>query len=136
MDRFTSHSCHSTDDVETHDGRHGPGSNYDHDPLGSDHWSDEWGSVQDAETVKHYLEEGATPVDIVILTATTPSSPSSGRPIEELKLWPTSVSVVSALKRILDKAQPEDFVYLHYSGHGMQTPSDAPPGPNSTAEWL
>jgi hypothetical protein len=87
------------------------------------------GSVQDAKTVKHYLEEGAT-----MLTATTPMSPSSGRPIEELKLWPTSVSVVSALKRILDKAQPGDFVYLHYSGHGMQTPSDAPPGPNSTGE--
>jgi hypothetical protein len=39
-------------------------------------------------------------------------------------------------QRLLDKTQPEDFVYLHYeySGHGTQTPSDAPPGPHSTRE--
>lgn len=89
------------------------------------------GSVFDARTMKHYLEERAAPVDTVILTATTPSASSSGRPVEKAESWPTQANVLSALERILDIARPGDLVYFHYSGHGTQRPSD---GPDSSGE--
>jgi hypothetical protein len=83
------------------------------------------GSVRDAETIEHYLKAGANHVDIAILTATTPLDPSSGCPIEKPELWPTRANVVSRLTRVLDKAKPGDFVYIHYSGHGTKTPGMA-----------
>ncbi|KAK3386536.1 caspase domain-containing protein [Podospora didyma] len=79
------------------------------------------GSVRDVETVKQYLEAGLTPVDIATLTATTPSDPSSRRPIEEAALWPTRENVIRKLKRVLEKAKQGDFVYIHYSGHGTRS---------------
>ncbi|KAK3385189.1 caspase domain-containing protein [Podospora didyma] len=78
------------------------------------------GSVRDVETVKQYLEAGRTPVDIAILTASAPSSPSSRRPNEEPALWPTHGNVIAKLKRVLEKAKRGDFVYIHYSGHGTR----------------
>lgn len=92
------------------------------------------GSVRDAETIKHYLEAGAKHVDIAIFTAMTPSDPSSGRPIENPESWPTSANVVSSLKRVLNTANPGDFVYVHYSGHGTITPSLAQSGHSSAGE--
>ncbi|KAI1504696.1 caspase domain-containing protein [Biscogniauxia marginata] len=90
------------------------------------------GSVQDAMMVKHYLEEGAIPIDTAILTATTPSDPTSGQPVEEPEIWPTQKNVVSNLKRIIKMANPGDSVYIHYSGHGTRIPSDARPGSDGT----
>ncbi|KAK0611677.1 caspase domain-containing protein [Immersiella caudata] len=78
------------------------------------------GSVRDVETVKQYLEAGPTPVDIAVLTATTPSDPGSRYPVEESALWPTRNNVIAKLKRVLDKAKGGDFVYIHYSGHGTR----------------
>ncbi|RYP48547.1 hypothetical protein DL768_005586 [Monosporascus sp. mg162] len=78
------------------------------------------GSVRDVETVKQYLEAGPTPVDIAILTATTPSDPNSRHPIEEPALWPTCKNVATKLKRVSETAKPGDFVYIHYSGHGTR----------------
>ncbi|KAK0714197.1 caspase domain-containing protein [Lasiosphaeria miniovina] len=78
------------------------------------------GSVRDVETMKQYLEAGPTPVDIAVLTATTSSEPSSRHPIEEPALWPTRDNVIKKLKRVLEKAERGDFVYIHYSGHGTR----------------
>ncbi|RYP58043.1 hypothetical protein DL770_010521 [Monosporascus sp. CRB-9-2] len=80
------------------------------------------GSVQDAKTVKHYLEEGAISVDCTILTATTPSDLSSRRPVENPDSWPTYENVVGGLQRIIANAHTGDLVYFHYSGHGTQIP--------------
>ena len=52
------------------------------------------GSVCDAKMVQHYLEKKAAPVDIVILTATTPSTPDPGRPVEKAESWPTQANVI------------------------------------------
>ncbi|KAI0812992.1 caspase domain-containing protein [Xylaria sp. FL0064] len=90
------------------------------------------GSVRDAQVVRHHLEDRDLPVDINILTATTPAS---GRtPPEQPERWPTYANVVSGLRRILDIAQPGDLVYLHYSGHGARLPSDAQSGSNTSGE--
>lgn len=79
-----------------------------------------YGSVRDVETAKEYLEAGPTPVDIAILTATTPPDPGSRRPIENSNLWPTYQNVIAKLMRVLEKAKRGDFVYIHYSGHGTR----------------
>ncbi|PQE12955.1 caspase domain-containing protein [Rutstroemia sp. NJR-2017a BBW] len=71
--------------------------------------------------VKQYLEAGPTPVDVTILTATTPSNPSSRRPVEDPDLWPTYKNVIASLRRVLEKAKQGDFVYIHYSGHGTRS---------------
>ncbi|KAI1825597.1 caspase domain-containing protein [Xylaria intraflava] len=79
------------------------------------------GSVRDAQMVRELLEKGDLPVDIKTFTATTPLSGSC--PTEEKDKWPTYDNVISALINIIKNAQPGDFVYIHYSGHGTQLPS-------------
>lgn len=92
------------------------------------------GCVRDAETVKQYLEAGSKSVDIVLLSATMPLHKRSRHPIEEPEFWPTSRNVVSSLKRVLLRAQAGDFVYIHYSGHGTQTPNPAQLERNNSGE--
>ena len=92
------------------------------------------GSVRDAKMVQHYLEKRAAPVDIIILTATTPSTTDPGRPVEKAESWPTHANVISGIKRVLEMARPGDLVYFHYSGHGTHTPGDAQPGSHSSGE--
>ena len=41
-------------------------------------------------------------------------------PLEKPDLWPTCANVIRSLKRILEKAKPGNFVYIHYSGHGTR----------------
>jgi len=39
---------------------------------------------------------------------------------------PTRANILATLKDIADKAERDDFVYLHYSGHGSQQPTKTP----------
>ncbi|KAI4860963.1 caspase domain-containing protein [Hypoxylon rubiginosum] len=82
------------------------------------------GAVRDANMVERHLQEGATPIDVTLLTATTPSNPDSHRPVEQPYLWPTRRNVVAALRRIIRNANPGDLVYFHFSGHGSKVPSE------------
>jgi hypothetical protein len=79
------------------------------------------GCVQDVKSIKQYLEAKSTPVDIEIFTASAPSDPNCSRPSEEPDLWPTFENVTCCLERIASAANPGDFVYVHYSGHGTRT---------------
>ncbi|RYP81105.1 hypothetical protein DL769_002161 [Monosporascus sp. CRB-8-3] len=78
------------------------------------------GAVYDVTQVKEYLQKQPGPVDVVILTATTPSNPTSGRPTEAEEVWPTYKNVVDALRRVISKAQRGHRVYIHYSGYGTR----------------
>ncbi|KAI0384133.1 caspase domain-containing protein [Hypomontagnella monticulosa] len=82
------------------------------------------GSVTDVMTMKDYLEAGPDPVDIAILTATTPAASEPQSPSEDPDHLPTSQNLVKKLKRVLENARPGDFVYIHYSGHGTRVPND------------
>ncbi|UPX13929.1 uncharacterized protein EKO05_0004424 [Ascochyta rabiei] len=82
------------------------------------------GCVRDAEHTRLYLEEAVdTPLDVVVLTASTP--PVTGAPPpEDPDLWPTYTNINKHLARVIEEASSGDRVYIHYSGHGTKTPQD------------
>lgn len=86
------------------------------------------GCVRDVELMKfcleNYLNTGSKRPRIVTLTATTPENPDSCYPIETPDSWPTYGNVTSSLENTTAQANPGDFVYIHYSGHGTKEPSE------------
>ncbi|KAM6487647.1 caspase domain-containing protein [Trichoderma sp. SZMC 28011] len=83
------------------------------------------GCVRDVSMMKKYLEAGLDPVDITMLTASTPVDPSSQLPLEDKGSWPTSSNMIKELKRVIGSAEKGDLVYIHYSGHGAREKSSA-----------
>ena len=57
-----------------------------------------------------------------ILSATADPDAQVARLLEESKQWPTRENVISRLEAIIASANPGDFVYVHFSGHGTQLP--------------
>ncbi|MEG4207735.1 caspase family protein [Microcoleus sp. Pol7_A1] len=76
------------------------------------------GCVQDINHVETYLKEtfNLTPDQIIKLTATASDNPN--QPQEPPELLPTYENIVAKFKELTAKAQPQDRVYIHYSGHG------------------
>ncbi|KAF4630753.1 hypothetical protein G7Y89_g7385 [Cudoniella acicularis] len=54
-----------------------------------------------------------------MFTATNDPDPNSF-PVEDPAHWPTYDNVTSTFKKITFLANPGDFVYIHYSGHGIR----------------
>jgi hypothetical protein len=76
------------------------------------------GCVRDVQEIKKYLEGMPNPVHIQMFTASPTEDSSSSSLAENLELWPTHDNVTSSLKKTTSLAEPGDFVYIHYSGHG------------------
>jgi len=76
------------------------------------------GCVQDINHVETYLKDtfNLTPDQIIKLTASASESPN--QPKEPPELLPTYENIVAKFKELTAKAQPQDRVYIHYSGHG------------------
>lgn len=76
------------------------------------------GCVQDINHVETYLKEtfNLTPDQIIKLTASASENPN--QPKEPSEILPTYENIVAKFKEITAKAQPQDRVYIHYSGHG------------------
>lgn len=76
------------------------------------------GCVQDINHVETYLKNtfNLSPDQIIKLTATASDNPE--QPQEPPELLPTYENIVAKFKEITAKAQPQDQVYIHYSGHG------------------
>jgi hypothetical protein len=76
------------------------------------------GCVQDINHVETYLKTtfNLTPDQIIKLTASASENPN--QPKEPLEILPTYENIVAKFKEITAKAQPQDRVYIHYSGHG------------------
>jgi hypothetical protein len=76
------------------------------------------GCVQDINHVETYLKDtfNLTPDQIIKLTASASENPN--QPKEPQELLPTYENIVAKFKEITAKAQPQDRVYIHYSGHG------------------
>ncbi|MEG4234257.1 caspase family protein [Microcoleus sp. Pol11C3] len=76
------------------------------------------GCVPDINHVETYLQDtfNLTPDQIIKLTATASDNPN--QPQEPPELLPTYENIVAKFKELTAKAQPQDRVYIHYSGHG------------------
>lgn len=76
------------------------------------------GCVPDINHVETYLKNtfNLTPDQIIKLTATASDNPE--QPQEPPELLPTYENIVNKFKEVTAKAQPQDLVYIHYSGHG------------------
>jgi hypothetical protein len=76
------------------------------------------GCVQDINHVETYLKDtfNLTPDQIIKLTASATENPN--QPKEPPELLPTYENIVAKFKELTAKAQPQDRVYIHYSGHG------------------
>lgn len=90
--------------------------------------------VQDVKDVKTCLEGMLNSVHIQMLTAAKITDPESSSPIEDPVLWPTYENVVSAFETTTSLAQPGDFVYVHYSGHGTRGEPDSEFSNRSTGD--
>jgi hypothetical protein len=78
------------------------------------------GCVQDINHVETYLKDtfNLTPDQIIKLTASASDIPN--QPKETPEFLPTYENIVAKFKELTAKAQPQDQVYIHYSGHGGQ----------------
>ncbi|MCJ1328908.1 hypothetical protein MMC10_005585 [Thelotrema lepadinum] len=78
------------------------------------------GCARDVELAEHYLRTASWPVDIVTFTATKLNDDAIRRPQEQAAALPTYENVTASLKKVLDRSESGDLVYIHYSGHGAR----------------
>ncbi|KAH8765338.1 putative caspase [Diaporthe sp. PMI_573] len=76
--------------------------------------------VRDAQNTKNYLEGKLKSVHVRIFTATESPDLMSRGPIEPPARWPTFSNVRASLMAITSSAKAGDFLYIHYSGHGIR----------------
>jgi hypothetical protein len=76
--------------------------------------------VQDVQIIKECLKDNLSSVEIQTLTASTSPDPETVTPLEDPEHLPTYHNVTSTLKRITSQAEPGDYVYIHFSGHGTR----------------
>lgn len=76
------------------------------------------GCVRDINHVESFLKNTlqVSPAQILKLTASNSDSPNI--PQEPPEQLPTYENIVAKFKELTDLAQPQDQVYIHYSGHG------------------
>ncbi|MEC4816612.1 MAG: caspase family protein [Scytonema sp. PMC 1069.18] len=74
------------------------------------------GCVRDINFVEAFLKNRFTEVQIFKLTASRIEN--SYQPQEPPEQLPTYENIVTKFQQITELAQPQDHVYIHYSGHG------------------
>ncbi len=91
---------------------------FPHRLLEGNYYKNLRGCVRDINHVETYLKDtfNLTPDQIIKLTATASDNPN--QPQEPPELLPTYENIVAKFKELTAKAQPQDRVYIHYSGHG------------------
>ncbi|KAF4966109.1 hypothetical protein FSARC_6160 [Fusarium sarcochroum] len=75
------------------------------------------GCVRDVEDIKALLEQRPEPVNINILTALNHAT----NKVRDPRLCPTYGNVTAALRDVTNHSQPNDRVYIHFSGHGARS---------------
>ncbi|KAI9770998.1 MAG: hypothetical protein M1840_002702 [Geoglossum simile] len=83
------------------------------------------GAVADVQAMEQYLRAHGIQ-QIQVLTSDVSPDPGSKLPKEAPSQWPTPENVTASLERIIDMSQRGDFVYIHFSGHGMQMKATSP----------
>jgi hypothetical protein len=83
------------------------------------------GCVNDGEDFHSWLKNNYHPVNVTKLFAVSTDDPAQKTPLGDAVSWPTYENVTGRLKEITKSANPGDFVYVHYSGHGTLRPTTA-----------
>ncbi|KAJ2975662.1 hypothetical protein NUW58_g8294 [Xylaria curta] len=77
------------------------------------------GCLRDVALMETYLRESAGISNINKLT----SPANKGVKVPAPDSLPTASNVIAALKKLAHEAQRNDFVYIHFSGHGSRCPT-------------
>jgi hypothetical protein len=79
------------------------------------------GCVRDIQDIETYLNRSSKkPLVVKIFTASENVDSETTGPSEESRPRPTYANVTFALEEVAQKANPGDFVYIHFSGHGTR----------------
>ncbi len=85
------------------------------------------GCVRDITLVEEYLKNSYNLKDENLLKLTSTNDPNNpNQPLEDSSLWPSYKNMIAKFQQITEMAQPNDRVYIHYSGHGGRTPTNYP----------
>ena len=76
------------------------------------------GCVRDINHVEAFLKNRLQVPETHIIKLTASNVEGSTEPSEPKDQWPTYENMVAKFQEITEKAQPQDQVYIHYSGHG------------------
>lgn len=76
------------------------------------------GCVRDINRIEAFLTNRLQVPETQIIKLTASNVEGSAEPLEPQDQWPTYENMVAKFKEITEKAQPQDQVYIHYSGHG------------------
>ena len=97
-------------------------------------WSSLRGCVNDVRETEKYLKSHLTGIQIQAFTASSTEVSESPRPVENPEVWPTYDNITACLRRITSVANPGDFIYIHYSGHGSTIPPSSKHSNASTGD--
>lgn len=86
------------------------------------HYHSLGGCVNDVALLECFLKDemGVPDNHIFKLTSSAPDDPTQNAPREDRSIWPTYRNISRAFLDVLQKAQPGNLVYIHYSGHGAR----------------
>jgi hypothetical protein len=76
------------------------------------------GCVRDINHVEAFLKNTLKLPESQIMKLTASNAQGLNEPSESKDLWPTYENIVGKFNELIEKAQPQDQVYIHYSGHG------------------
>ena len=76
------------------------------------------GCVRDINHVEAFLKNTLRLPESQIMKLTASNAQGLNEPSESKDLWPTYENIVGKFNELIEKAQPQDQVYIHYSGHG------------------
>ena len=84
------------------------------------------GCVRDINHVEAFLKREFNLPSEQIYKLIASNVDGATEPSEPIDEWPTYENIVNRFKQLIEKAQPEDQVYIHYSGHGGRTITNYP----------
>ena len=83
------------------------------------------GCINDIKKSEAYLRQhhGMSDAHIKILQSSGQHADTEAIPIEPKHMWPTKANIVAAFNDTTERAQHEDWLFVHFAGHGTRKDS-------------